>query len=774
MKKFKWLFVAIVLVTFLHCLSDENGNGLGLRKTATPGDYTLDESKGKLVMQIIDQVLTYYHYSGRILNDDDSSKALNKFLNLIDPLKNMLLEEDLQKLETYRLLIDDELKKGVSELHKVSFEIYQKRMAEAEAICHDILSKPMDLQTESVLQTDYDKLSFAKDAEQRKLRWVALLKQMVVREYMILLLEAEKKKEEKKTEKKDETSSGEEKNAGENDVENTTIEKKSEEKVADDKKGEKQEEEKNDDLEIVDYAKFQKLPLDAVLEKTAREKISKAMERRFKRINEGGEIQHFSLYINAMCAVVGPHTLYHRPADKENIDIDLTGQLVGIGAQLSEDEEEITVEKIIPGSASWKGQELEKGDVILKVAQGSEEFLDLAGMALSEAVRYIRGKKGTEVRLAVRKTNGIVKTISIIRDIVVLEASYARSSVVTDPETGFKVGYLLLPSFYLSQDKEGGRSSAEDVRKELELLKAKKIDALVFDLRNNGGGSLSDVVDMAGLFIKKGPIVQVRGKGQDREVLEDKDPSVVYDGPMAVMVNPFSASASEILAAALQDYGRAIIVGTGPQTFGKGTVQTFFNLANATSSKNDDIGSLRITIRKFYRINGQTTQSNGVVPDIVLPFEQMYAEIGERFLEYAMPADFFLPTNYEKVNQVNFIAELKAKSAKRIADSDFFKLINDHAEYLKGVFQNKTISVSLPKYLNDLSEGQTWTTRRNQIVKENKTLKIEAVMAASTDANFKESTKEAFENIEKSLRRDFYFAEAVNIIKDLIELNKKQ
>ncbi len=741
MKMLRGLLVSVILFLFVSCFSDDRGNGLGLKKSADPSDQSLDAKKAKLVMQITDQILTHYHYAGRTLGDKDSSKALDKYLNMIDPLKNTMLDEDARKLNAFRLLIDDEIKKGVSDLHVLSYDLYQKRLAESEALCYEILSKPLDLLSEIELDVDYEKLSFAKDTEERKVRWLGLMKQMVIREYTVLLLGEEKKKA------KATATEGEDK------------------KEDDAKEKTKSIEDDDEKFEAVDYSKYAKLPIDEAREKLARENILKVMERRFKRIKDGGEIQHFSLYVNAICAVMCPHTLYHKPEEKENIDIDLTGQLVGIGAQLSDNKEEITVEKIIPGSPSWRGRELEKGDVILRVAQDSEDFLDLSGMSLSEAVRYIRGKKGTTVRLAIRKPNGTFKTISIVRDVIVLEASYARSSVVVDPETGFKTGYLFLPSFYLAQDKDG-RSSAEDVKKELELLKKKNIDALVFDLRNNGGGSLNDVVDMAGLFIKKGPVVQVRGKGKDREVLEDKDPSIVYDGPMVVLVNPFSASASEILAAALQDYGRAIVVGAGPQTFGKGTVQTFFNLSNATPHKNDDIGALRITIRKFYRINGQTTQENGVVPDIILPFEQMYAEIGERYLDSVLPADFFLPTNYEKVAAFDFLDDLKKKSAKRIGESDYFKLINDHAEYLKDIFKNKKIKVSLSKHFSDLSEAQEWVVKRKAIVKENKALQIEPMIPANATENFKESTKEVFENIEKSLRNDFYFVEAVNIIKD--------
>jgi len=367
--------------------------------------------------------------------------------------------------------------------------------------------------------------------------------------------------------------------------------------------------EKNDTVRIKNFEE---------LEKSARAKVLKQNNDYFRRMGQLERKDYFALYLNAINGSYDPHTSFFPPKDKEDFDIRMSGQLEGIGATLQQKDEYIKVVNIVPGSPSWKQGELKAGDLILKVAQGDDEPLDLIGMRLDKAVKFIRGKKGTTVKLTVKKVDGSTKVISIIRDVVVIEATYAKSVIVTTKDTHKRIGYIYLPSFYVNFNKKGGgRRSADDVLKEINKLKTEGVDGMIIDLRNDGGGSLQDVVTMGGYFIKKGPIVQVKQKGKKAETLSDTDPKIQYDGPLAIMVNSNSASASEIFAAAMQDYGRGIII--GEQSFGKGTVQNLIDLNRFMPTKDKKLGKLKITIAKFYRITGSSTQKLGVMPEIEFP-----------------------------------------------------------------------------------------------------------------------------------------------------------
>jgi carboxyl-terminal processing protease len=368
---------------------------------------------------------------------------------------------------------------------------------------------------------------------------------------------------------------------------------------------------------------------NAELEKEAREKVLKIMDRTFDRYRfKFNDDEKFSYYVNAITNMMDPYTEFFPPVDKRYFDEQLSGQFFGIGASLQYEDGNIKVGSLLTGSPAWKSEQIEVGDFITKVAQGNDQPVDLTGYTVEDAVKLIRGKKGTEVKLTLKKTDGTVKTVSLIRDKIVQDETFARSTVIEEGTS--KIGYIFLPEFYANFDDPTGSRSALDVAKEVAKLKQQKVDGIVIDLRNNGGGSLYDVVQIAGLFIDQGPIVQVKDRDGRPTVMRDKDGNVLYDGPLAVMVNEFSASASEIFAAAIQDYGRGVIIGS-TSTYGKGTVQRSIALdGDNFLSNNSELGSLKLTLQKFYRINGGSTQLKGVVPDIVIPDKYEYLKFREK------------------------------------------------------------------------------------------------------------------------------------------------
>lgn len=438
------------------------------------------------------------------------------------------------------------------------------------------------------------------------------------------------------------------------------------------------------------------------LEKKARQKVSRAMNRMLDRMEKQSELDRFQIYMNAIASVFDPHTGYFPPKQDQDFKIEMTGRLEGIGAMLSEQDGNIKVVQIVPGSAAWRQKQLEAEDIILQVGEGSQEPVDVVEMPLDDAVQLIRGRKGTEVRLTVKKPDGRILFIPIVRDAVVLEETYARSVVLEDKKNGLRVGYIDLPAFYHDFDNEGSRSSAEDVRQEIQALKARSIQGLILDLRNNGGGALEDAVRLSGLFIPSGPIVQVRDKTGTVEVLRDNDPGVAWEGPLIVLVNTLSASASEIVGAALQDYGRALIVGSS-HTFGKGTVQSYVNIDRFVPMAYQEIkplGALKITLQKFYRVNGDSTQYKGVVPDIVLPDLYEHIELGEKYTDYSLGWDRIKSQEYTPwAPALPVLDQLQILSRERLLSNQVFSFIRENARFVEQQQQNQSEPLLFTKVL---------------------------------------------------------------------------
>jgi carboxyl-terminal processing protease len=600
---------------------------------AAPPVEEFDLNRARLLSFILRGQINQNHYSQKPIDDALSRAAFDLYLKQLDGQKRFLLKEDTDKLEVFATLIDDEINRGRLELAALGARILSLRLAQVEQLAGELIEEKFDFSVDESLETDPEKLDFCKDEAELRERWRKILKFQVLVRYLNLLEDEESK-------------------AG-----------------ADGKKPAKSEAER----------------LEA-----AREKVRKGNVDFFDRMRKETEQDHYDRYFNAIARAFDPHTNYLPPQSKEDFDISMSGSLEGIGATLQEEDGYIKVIRVIPGSASSRQGQLQAEDIILEVAQGKGEPVDVTDARLRDAVSLIRGKKGTEVRLTVRKPDGQRLIIPIIRDVVQIEETFVKGTILEDEETRIKFGYIRIPSFYRDFKNTGrdgeGRNSTDDVRQELRKMSKAGIDGLVLDLRNNGGGALTDAVSITGLFIEKGPVVQIMNRNGRINVLSDQDPSIDYRGPMVVLINKFSASASEILAGALQDYRRAVIIGS-EHSYGKGTVQTMADLDTNMPFINLDkyrpLGAMKVTTQKFYRVSGESTQYRGVVPDIILPDPLRHVEAGEQYVANSLPWDSVDRTKFNPWKAPLTLPPLVDRSRQRVSASEEFNEILAETERAK-------------------------------------------------------------------------------------------
>ena len=673
-----------------------------------------EEQREEIIAQSVLLSLKSGHYLEKDINDEFSDTVFDMYIESLDPTKKFLLQKDIDTLSKWEDRIDDQLKYAEFRFFEKSLDIIDKRIKEAESIYKEILKEPFDFEKEEKTQLDPDKNEFASNRKELKEEWRKALK------YQTLTRINNKMDQQEKAKKQ----------------QDSTYEEKSFEEM----------------------------------EKEARQQVKERQENYFESLNQLERKDRFATYYNAVAHSYDPHTGYYPPKDKENFDINMSGKLEGIGAQLTRRDGYITVTRIVPGSASWKQGDLSTGDKILKVAQKDKDPVDVVGMRLDEVVQLIRGKKGTLVKLTVEKADGTITEIPIERDVVVLEETYARSTVLQNKGEKHKTGYIHLPKFYVDFDDKNGRRCSEDVKKELEKLKEEDIDGLILDLRNNGGGSLRDVVKIAGLFIDEGPVVKVKGSGDKSRVLKDRDGGIEYNGPLMIMVNQGSASASEILAAAMQDYGRAIIVGS-PSTFGKGTVQRFYDLDKVIGDdeyeKYKPLGSIKLTTQKFYRINGGSTQLKGVTPDIVLPDRYKYVDVGEKKMDNAMPWSEIESLDYKVWPKDYNIEKVKKKSKKRIKQDSVFNLIDANAKRVQNNRENTRKTLNLEKFIKRQDKLQEASQKLREAKKETASFNVNYL--TEDKKNFEEDTlkRDRYEKWKKDLKKDVQLEEALNIMEDV-------
>ncbi|HWV67848.1 carboxy terminal-processing peptidase [Chitinophaga sp.] len=664
-----------------------------------PGRY-------EVIMNLVGQMLKEGHYQPKAIDDKFSTEVFNKYLRSLDTEKKFFLKTDVDKLMPLSVHIDDELKGAPIDCFRSINALIKQRVAEAAAIYPEILSKPFDFTVDEKVTLDPDKLDYPADENARKESWRKVLKYRTLEKLTDLQEMREKDK-------------------GKDSV---------------------------------------KAKTDVQLEAEARVKVKQLYDRYFERLkNRQNDNDRFNLYVNAITTTMDPHTDYFPPDEKRAFEEQMAGKFFGIGAQLKEEGDKIRVVSIVTGSPSWKQGQLKANDVIQKVAQGNAEPVDITGYPVEDAVKLIRGKKGTPVKLTVKSVDGTTKDITIVRDEIVTEETFAKSAIINGQH---KIGYIYLPEFYADFNDRNGARSAEDVAKEVAKLKAENVEGIILDLRFNGGGSLQDVVQMAGLFIPEGPVVQVRSRGGDAVVLRDRDKNVQYEGPLAIMVNEYSASASEIMAAAMQDYKRAVIIGS-TQTFGKGTVQRLFNLDDFYPVKDGgSLGALKLTQQKFYRANGGSTQLKGVASDIVLP--DPYYEIAERKDSDALAWDEIPRASFAAwYNPVN-TESLKKSSEKRMATSPAFRLLNENLNTLKKLEKQETYSLNLQTYKTE-QKTNTAALKKYDAVND-KVKELNIVNIKSDMEKFGGDSSKIARNKDwiKIRTKDIYLDEAVNVMNDLI------
>ncbi len=705
------------------------------------GEGNVDSTE-KLVGNLIQSHLSRYHYTGKTLDDSLSKSAFSEYIKKLDYGKQFLLQSDVDKLEKFKFKMDNELVTGKHELLKLSMDLHQKRIKELDDYRVKVFKKEFTFKNKEYLELDPEKRSFFTKDKDLKDYWRRVYKQSVLSQY-ISLMEAQ---DELKKELADKGKKKDDKVA--------KVEKK--------KKAKKGEE--------------KKILSDAEMRKKAHTKVNEKYEKVFARMMKDERADYLEKFFNSVTSVFDPHTVYFPPKRKEDFDIDISGQLEGIGAVLQEDGAYIKVIRIVPGGAAWRQKGLEVDDLILSAGEGDDEPADLVNMRVDDAVRHIRGKKGTIVKLTVKKVDGSRKVIPIERDVVQIEASYAKASVLKHKDLNIRVGYIHVPKFY-RDFRDSTRSCTADVLMELKRLKKLNIQGVILDLRNNGGGALKDAEEMSGLFIKEGPIVQIKGQGEI-DVLTDNNTSITYDGPLVVMVNRFSASASEILAGAMQDYKRAVIVG-GEHTHGKGTVQAIldFNSRPLMNFLNKDLGGLKITVQKFYRITGASTQFKGVTPDIILPDPMGYAENREQDLDYAIPWDQVNPQDYKIWDKFTFKMPLLAqRSNKRVSKSERFKKIKDSLEYLTKKKDETKVSLNLQQVLKEDEENKKITDRLKEkeaskgleVLNFEKSLMAHEKINPGEEERWKEDFEQRKEDWVKTLVEDPMIEETMFIMDDMI------
>ncbi len=674
--------------------------------------FTSDNKKNKLILELIKESLLNYHYSVKKIDNTFSEQVYKLYLDKLDYNKRFFLRSDINKFAEYKYKLDEAVLNNDFTFFNLTKDLYIQRVSEVNKYIEAALKKPFDFTENDSLQLDAETKPYAENKKELKEYWHKFLK------YSVMTKLADEIKIQEDAEKNNDT----------------TIEQK---------------------------------PYETLLDDAVKE-VKKNYEDWYHRMTKIDEEDLLSMYYNAIAGYFGPHTSYFPPKDKENFDINMSGKLEGIGAQLSQPNAYIKVVKIIPGSPCWKQGELEVGDLILKVAQGDETPVNVVDMRLDKAIEMIRGKKGTEVRLTVKKADGSIKVIPIIRDVVVLEDTYAKSAIIEDTITGTKTGYLYLPSFYADFKHKKGRRSAGDVKKELLKLKKENINGIILDLRNNGGGSLQDAIDIVGYFIEKGPVVQVRGRTGKPQILSDEDSDVLYNGNLVLMVNEFSASASEITAAAVQDYKRGIIVGSN-HTFGKGTVQRFlpFDRMIRGNDEYKPLGDLKLTIQKFYRINGGSTQLKGVSSDIVIPDAYAKTDIGEKDLENPMPWDEIPKADYTTYNMHYDINKIRAESYKRISSDTAFNIIKDYADKMKYYGDKKFVSLNLEKYLKENKIRSRQSKRFKNADNRISYLKFGVLPEDSSEIYTDTVKTERFNSWLKKLKKDIYIEETFRIVSDM-------
>jgi len=674
--------------------------------------FSSDEpNKDKLLVDLVSYVLDRLHYDPKIINDDFSINVYEDFINSVDSQKRFLLKSDIELFSQYKFLIDDQIKSSDITFFNIVYETLKSRIDEVESFYDEVLFTPYNFNIEEEINLDYENQEYVASIDELKKLWRKRLKLSALDGF------ASKK-----------------------------------------------------EINIED----DKTKTDSEIEIESRKSINDNLRDFFQFNSELERKDWFSIYLNSIVSQYDPHTTYLAPEAKEVFDQNISGKFQGIGARLFKRNQQVEISEVIIGGPVWRDNLLNVGDIIIAVAQSKEEEpQEISLMKLSDATDLIKGEKGTNVYLTVKRVDGGIDQVEITRDIVELEETYAKSSIINDDTNTY--GLINLPRFYVDFDDYGERNAASDIKKEIISLKNKGIDGLILDLRNNGGGSLKTVVDITGFFIEKGPVVQVKSIGGRKEILRDNDSSILWDGPLVIMVNEFSASASEILAAALQDYNRAVILGS-KQTYGKGTVQNIIDLNNVISGNTyGDLGSLKITTDMFYRVNGGSTQLEGVKSDLIFPNRYSYVDIGEKDLDNPLNWNKIDPAKYDNSSKIFNYTKAIEKSKKRISENKYFSLIDQHAKLVKSNQDDKIISLNYKSYKED-QENLKSQSDKLKLIDEfiSPYVFVWNESNQNNDSSYNDDMKEKRDRWIMTLEKDIYVNEAMNLLKDLSSIEGGQ
>jgi len=674
----------------------------------TLSNSIINPEKDKLLLEVLAYVLERGHYDPETIDDAFSESVFMNYIESMDGQHRFFIQADLNNFNQYKTKLDDQIKGSELDFFDYTHQKYIQRQDQIKAFYKPLLERPFDFSLDEEIDLDYEKMGYAESLSELKNVWIKYFKLSTLGIY------SDNKEEELKKHKLDST-----------------------------------------------YVMLS----DVDLEKQAREITRENMDVYFEVRNDLQRKDYFSIYLNAIATQFDPHTFYFAPQEKERFDTNISGKFEGIGARLQKKNQQIRIVEVISGGPVWRDKLLEVEDIIMKVAQENEEPVDISGMRIDDVVKLIKGPKGTKVYLTVKHVDATVEIIPITRDVVELEDAFAKSSIILKGEK--KYGIIHLPKFYIDFKDYEQRNAASDVQKEIEKLKKENVEGIILDLRNNGGGSLQTVVDMTGFFIKDGPVVQVKSTGGKKQVLSDTDSSVSWDGPLVLMVNEFSASASEIIAAALQDYKRAVVIGS-KQTFGKGTVQNVIDL-NQIISKNThgDLGALKLTTEKFYRINGGSTQLEGVKSDVVFPGRYTYIDTGEKAQDKPLSWDKISPASFQTwESTLNFDYALE-KSKKRIASNSYMMLIDEQAKWIKSQQDENTYSLNYENFINERKNRIEETSKYDKLDEFKSPFKLETLKVDLPGLEKDTDLKESRLRWEKDLSKDIYLYEAVNVLEDL-------
>ena len=693
-----------------------------------------DPGKDKLLIELLTFVIEKGHYSPAAIDDNFSKGVYKEYIQALDPSKRFFLQSDIDEFSKFETQLDDQIKNRDLTFFDMTYSRLMQRIEESKNYYKPFLQSAIDYTIDEDFNTDYEKLPYATSVGELKEKWRKQIKLSTLSS----LTDKLKYEEDKKKGIKPAV-------VNDNKIAIDSVTKEKARKAI-----------KEADKTPKTFEQ---------LEKETRESAVKSLDEFFSSIKDLNRDDWFAVYINSIAVRFDPHTSYFAPDEKERFDVSMSGKLEGIGARLQKKNDFTEITELISGGPAWRGKQLEAGDVILKVAQGDGEAVDVVGMRIDDVVKKIKGPKGTEVRLTVKKTDGTIKIITIIRDEIEIEETYLKSSIVE--KNGLKYGIIYLPKFYINFENVDSRDAGKDMAIEVERLKNEGVSGIVLDVRDDGGGSLKTVVDIAGLFIEQGPIVQIKSAAGKKEVLYDRDKKVQWEGPLVVMVNSFSASASEILAAAIQDYKRGVILGS-KQTYGKGTVQNVIDLNQFVKTNGKgDLGALKTTTQKFYRINGGSTQLEGVSSDIVMPDKYAYVKAGERDLDNAMLWDKIEPADFSIWNkQTNFELAI-TNSKKRLEQNKQLKLIDENAKWINDRSEDDAYSLKMDKFKEEQLSLEETAKKYKPISEYQNKLNFVSLPYEKTAIQSDVTLKEKRERWHENLSKDIYVEEALNVLDDL-------